>query len=135
MKRFLFLLRKVIYPSCVIFTFSWLFILGIVEAATDIVNNNFYTGLLCYCIALAIAVSNLILDNKKLSPIGCYLVHMLICVTSISVIVSVFSLALKINYVFTGKSFYLVLILIVCYFLVATPLIFLHFRKTSSNVK
>lgn len=135
MKHLQFFIRKVIYPSCVIFTFSWILICGMIDALADIVNINFISGLLCYFIALAIAASNLILSSEKVSPIGRYFLHMLFSIVSISVVVAVFSMGFKTKYVFTGNSFYLVLLLIVCYLLIATPLIVWYFRKKSSSAK
>jgi len=135
MKQFQLFIRKVIYPSCAIFTFSWILICGIIDGVTEIVNINFISGLLCYFIALAIAASNLILSSKKISPIGCYFLHMLFCIVSISIVVAVFSAGFKTKYVFTGNSFYLVLLLVVCYLVVATPLILWYFKKKSSQDK
>ncbi len=135
MKNIQFIIRKIFYPSCAIFTFSWILICGIIDVFMDIVNINFLSGLLCYFIALAIALSNLILSNNKISPIGRYFLHMFFAVVSISVVVAVFSIGFKTKYVFTGNSFYLVLLLIVCYLVIATPLIVLYFKNTLKRDK
>ena len=129
MKRFQFVLQKIIYPSCLLFTVLWLLICGVIDSITETININFISGLMCYFVSLAIASANLILDNKKIAPISRYFLHMLFTVFSISIIVAIFSLGFKTKYIFTGSSFYLVLLLIVCYLIIATPLIVLYNKK------
>ena len=135
MKNLKFILEKIIYPSCTIFTLSWLLICGVIDAITDTVNINLTSGFMCYCIALAIALSNLVLSSEKISPIGRYFLHMLFSVASISVIVAIFATGFKTKYVFTGNSFYLVLLLIVLYLVIATPLIVLYFKKSGKKAE
>ena len=133
MKKFQFVLQKIIYPSSLLFTVLWLFICGVIDSFTETVNINFISGLMCYFISLAIAVSNLILDYKKFSPITRYFLHMLFTVFSISIVIAIFSLGFKTKYAFTGNSFYLVLLLIVSYLIIATPLIVFYNKKKPSD--
>lgn len=135
MKRVEFVLRKIIYPSCTLFTVTWLLICGCIDIFMDVVNINFVSGMLCYFIALAIALSNLVLSYDKISPIGRYFLHMLLSIVSISVVVAVFSLGFKTKYAFSGNTFYLVLLLIVLYLIIATPLIVVYFKRSATKAE
>ena len=128
-----FIIKKILYPSCAIFTLLWLMVCGIIDAVSDIVNINFSSGMMCLVIAIAISVSNQILTKNTIAPIGRYFLHMLSTVVSISLVVALFSTTFKTKYALTGNSFYLVLILIVFYLVVATPMIVLYFRKSKKT--
>ena len=106
---------------------------GIIDAVSDIVNINFSSGMMCLVIAIAISVSNQILTKNTIAPIGRYFLHMLSTVVSISLVVALFSTTFKTKYALTGNSFYLVLILIVFYLVVATPMIVLYLRKSKKT--
>ena len=126
-----FIVKKILYPGCAVFTVLWIAVCGIIDAVSDTVNINFASGLMCLFIGVSIALCNLILEKEKLSPIGRYFLHMLGSVFSISIIIALFSTVFKTKYALTANSFYLVLILIVCYLLIATPLIALYFRRSA----
>ena len=133
MHKFRFFLNKILYPACVIFTALWILICGLIDAIMDTVNINFFSGLMCFFIALAISLCNLILTKASLSAVARYFLHLLSSITSISVNIAIFSAFFKTKYVITGNSFYLVLVLIVCYLVIATPILLLYFKKQSKK--
>lgn len=126
--------KSVLYPSCVIFTVLWFIVCVIVDSVSDTVNINLGSALMCLTLALVIACCNSVLKKDSLAFVLRYFLHMLITVISVSITVALFSLGFETAYAITGNSFYLVLILIVFYLVVATPIVFAY-EKTRSKVK
>ena len=133
MKFLSFTFKRILYPASGLFTLIWILVCLVIDAITDTVNVNLSSSLMCLCIALALAGCNLILHNSHMSFVARYFLHMVLSVFSISLIVAIFSALFKNLYSITSRSFYLVLILIVLYLVLATPVIILYNKHVLSK--
>ena len=116
------------YPACAIFTVVWLVVVVVVDSVSDIVNINLASSLMCLVIAIVLASCNLILTRKKMPFVGRFFSHMALSVFGISLTVALFSQVFPTAYALKIESFYLVLLLIVVYLLLATPALLLYHR-------
>ena len=126
MKTVSVILKKVLYPSCAIFTIIWFVVCLIINSVQTITNINLTSTVMCFVCALMIALCNLILDYPKMPFVGRFFLHMVLSIFSVSVTVALFSSFFPTAYVVSGKSFYLVLLLVVAYLLIATPTLLLY---------
>lgn len=136
MKSINFIFKRVLYPSCAVFTIIWFIVCAVINSFYDIVNINIVTSLMCYFIAFFIALSNNILTVEKIPFVGRIGLHVVFSVVSVSAVVAVFS-SVASGYVITSRSFYLVLILIAVYLVTALPcaIVYERTRKRKSADK
>lgn len=128
MKTVSFVVKKILYPTCAIFTVIWFVVCLVINSVQSITNINLTSTVMCFVCALMIALCNLILGYKKMPFVGRFFLHMLLSVFSISVTIAVFSSFFPSAYTVSAKSFYLVLLLIVAYLILATPILLLYHR-------
>ena len=126
MKTVSFIFKKVLYPTCAIFTVIWFILCLLIDSIQNITNINLTSTVMCFVCSLMIALCNLILGYKKMPFVGRFFLHMVLSVFSISVTVAVFSAFFPTAYAVSEKSFYLVLLLVVAYFILATPTLLLY---------
>jgi len=135
MKYCHYFFKHILYPACAIFTAIWFVICAIVDLVSDVININLTSGIMCFCIALGIALSNLILTKDSVSFVARFFLHMLFCVLSISITVALFSVSFETAYPLTGNSFYLVLILVLVYLVIATPILLIYHKFHIKKIK
>ena len=135
MKTVSFIFKKILYPTCAIFTIVWFAVCLLIDSVQNIVNINLTSTIMCFVCALMIAICNLILDYKKLPFVGRFFLHMVLSIFSISVTIAIFSSFFPTVYAVSEKSFYLVLLLVVVYLILATPalLLYNHFVLTKKE--
>jgi len=126
MKTVSFIFKKILYPTCAIFTVIWFVVCLLIDSIQDITNINLTSTVMCFVCALMIALCNLILNYKKMPFVGRFFLHMALSIFSISVTVAVFSSFFPTAYTVSEKSFYLVLLLVVAYLILATPILLLY---------
>lgn len=129
MKFLAFLFKRILYPACAFFAVIWLILCLILDSALELVNINFGSSVLCFVIGIALACCNLVLTCRKIPYVARYFAHMGLSVLSISIIVAIFSAILETGYAITGRSLYLVLLLVLAYLIIATPalIVYNHF--------
>lgn len=137
MKTVSFIFKKILYPSCAIFTVIWFVVCLLINSVQNITNINLTSTVMCFVCAFMIALCNLILDYKKMPFVGRFFLHMVLSVFSISVTIAVFSSFFPTAYAVSEKSFYLVLLLVVAYLVFATPslLLYHHFVLVEKEKK
>jgi len=126
MKTVSFIFKKILYPTCAIFTIIWFVLCLLIDSIQNITNINLTSTVMCFVCALMIALCNLILDYKKMPFVGRFFLHMVLSIFSISVTIAVFSSFFPTAYAVSEKSFYLVLLLVVAYLVLATPTLLLY---------
>ncbi len=126
MKTISFIFKKILYPTCVIFTIIWFVLCLLIDSIQNITNINLTSTVMCFICALMISLCNLILNYKKIPFVGRFFLHMVLSVFSISVTIAIFSSFFPTAYVVSEKSFYLVLLLVVAYLVLATPTLLLY---------
>lgn len=126
MKTVSFIFKRILYPSCAIFTIIWFIVCLLINSVQSITNINLTSTVMCFVCAFMIALCNLILDFRKMPFVGRFFLHMALSVFSISVTIAVFSSFFPTAYAISGKSFYLVLLLVVAYLILATPSLLLY---------
>lgn len=126
MKTVSFIFKKILYPTCAIFTVVWFLLCLIIDVAQDVTNINLTSTVMCFVIALMISLCNLILGYRKMPFVGRFFLHMALSVFSLSVTIALFSSRFPTAYAVSERSFYLVLILIVAYLIIATPTLLLY---------
>ncbi len=126
MKTLRYLFQKIISPTCIFFTLIWLVVCVIIDSVSDVININLTSSMMCFVIALALALCGLILDRDKIPFVGRFFLHMGLSILSISVIVALFSNAFPTKYPLSTRSFTLVLLLIAAYLLLAAPALLLY---------
>lgn len=135
MKTVSFIFKKILYPACAIFTITWFVVCLLIDSIQNIININLTSTVMCFVCALMIALCNLILNCKKMPFVGRFFLHMVLSISSISVTIAIFSSFFPTAYAVTEKSFYLVLLLIVAYLILATPLLVLYNHFVLANPK
>ncbi|MBQ4120707.1 MAG: hypothetical protein IJD35_01695 [Clostridia bacterium] len=126
MKTVSFIFKKILYPACVIFTVIWFVLCLLIDSVQNVTNINLTSTVMCFVCALMISLCNLILDYKKMPFVGRFFLHMVLSVFSISVTIAIFSSFFPTAYAVSEKSFYLVLLLVVAYLVLATPTLLLY---------
>lgn len=131
MKACSYILHKILMPACVYFTVLFLFLSVIVDSVSDIININVSVVLMCFFMALFLALSDRILFAKKITFVLRVFLHMVFSILSVSVTVALFSLIGKDMYTLNARSFYLVLLLVAVYFVADLPVVLLrrHFTQ------
>ena len=130
-----FIGKKILVPTCVFFTLIWLIVCVLIDSVSDVVNINLASSVMCFMISLALSFCNLILDRERIPFVGRYFLHMVFSVISISGITAFFSGVFQTRYPLTTRSFYLVLLLIAAYLVLATPALLLYRRISLSSRK
>lgn len=128
MKTVRFIFRKILYPTCAFFTLIWFVVCIIIDSIQDVVNFNLASSSMCFVIALCLALCNLVLEREKIPFVGRFFLHMVLSIVSISVTIALFAGAFETAYPLSTRSFYLVLLLIAVYLVIATPLLLLYNR-------
>ena len=126
MKTVSFILKKILYPTCAIFTVMWFVVCLLIDSIQNITNINLTSTILCLVCALMISLCNLILTYQKIPFVGRFFLHMVLSIVSISVTVAIFASFFPTAYAVSEKSFYLVLLLVVAYLVLATPMLLLY---------
>ena len=126
MKTVSFIFKKVLYPTCAIFTVIWFVLCLLIDSIQNITNINLTSTVMCLVCALMISLCNLILGYQKMPFVGRFFLHMVLSVFSISVTIAIFSSFFPSAYAVSEKSFYLVLLLVVAYLVLATPSLLLY---------
>ena len=126
MKTLSFIFKKILYPACVIFTIIWFVLCLLIDSIQNITNINLTSTVMCLVCALMIALCNLVLGYKKMPFVGRFFLHMVLSIFSISVTIAIFSSFFPTAYAVSEKSFYLVLLLVVAYLVIATPTLLLY---------
>lgn len=126
MKTVSFIVKKILYPSCALFTVIWFVLCLLIDSIQNITNINLTSTIMCFVCALMISLCNLILSYKKIPFVGRFFLHMVLSIFSISVTIAIFSSFFPTAYAVSEKSFYLVLLLIVAYLVLATPILLLY---------
>ena len=127
MKTVAFILKKILYPACTLFTLIWFVICLLIDTTQNIININLTSTVMCFVCALMIALCNLIISYKKIPFVGRFFLHMVTSIFSLSVTIAIFSSFFPTVYTVSEKSFYLVLLLIVAYLIIATPTLILYY--------
>lgn len=126
MKTVSFIFKKILYPACAIFTIIWFILCLLIDSIQNITNINLTSTVMCMVCALMIALCNLILNYKKIPFVGRFFLHMVLSIFSISVTIAIFSSFFPTAYAVSEKSFYLVLLLVAAYLVLATPTLLLY---------
>ena len=126
MKTVSFIFKKILYPTCAIFTITWFILCLLIDSIQNITNINLTSTVMCLVCALMIALCNLILGYKKMPFVGRFFLHMALSIFSISVTMAIFSSFFPTAYAVSEKSFYLVLLLVLAYLVIATPTLLLY---------
>ena len=66
MKTVSFIFKKVLYPTCAIFTVIWFVLCLLIDSIQNITNINLTSTVMCLVCALMISLCNLILGYQKM---------------------------------------------------------------------